>query len=139
MLVMIGVVYGAASSLSLCLIVACGVSATATALRVCSPGSDWPQFEMYCASVSSVATASTFMWTYYVLSNFVVMSLFISVILSNFDDSEEEIRQKQQAAYDRLAELVARTCSPNALPLPLGFPPIPTSLFLVVACRADAP
>jgi hypothetical protein len=38
-----------------------------------------------------------------------MLSLFIAIILDNFDTKNEEIKQRQQQAYERLTELVKST------------------------------
>ena len=79
-------------------------------------GQNWTDFYYFTMSLTTSAGGSLFIILYFAFSNFVLMSLFVSVILENFEIKQTETEREQAEAYDRLAALVQGTNRAVACP-----------------------
>lgn len=91
----------------------CTSPAAASYSCACSTcaGENWTDFFYYSMLIASPYVAILFQLFYFVFSNYVLLSLFIAIIVHNFDAKAEEREHQQRTAYSRVQELVRSKCN----------------------------
>ena len=69
-------------------------------------GQNWTDFYYYTTSLGVGVAPTLFIILFFAFSNFVLMSLFVAIILENFETKANEIEREQANAYERLHALV---------------------------------
>ena len=79
-------------------------------MRCSGTGENWTNWYYYTVLVTSPIVASIFQIFYFILSNYVLISMFVAIILRNFDANEEEKERQQRTAYTKMQDVVTRAC-----------------------------
>ena len=84
-------------------------------------GQDWTNFYYFTASLGVGVVPTLCVLLFFAFGNFVLLSLFVAIILENFETKENDVEKEQAAAYDRLQALVLGECSMHGFVTPTSY------------------
>jgi voltage-dependent calcium channel len=77
-------------------------------LFIIMTGENWTEFYYYTGLTTTAAVSTVVQIFYFILSNYVLISMFVAIIIQNFEADDAEREQQQRNAYSQIRTAIAR-------------------------------